>query len=135
MNMERASYWISLIAFCVVIAGWFVFAGTFLLRKKPAKTKDAVHAPRSWLGIVLQGVAYFPVWAVQRRPMFSLLVADLPALNIAFQIAAAALSASCVSLTIAAIREDTETVASEIDKVGSGFDLRSEEHTSELQSH
>src|SRR3546814_6531774 len=57
-----------------------------------------------------------------------------------------ALAADSMSNTIAAIREDTETVASEIDNVGQGFDAldgrlgslkhsaRSEEHTSELQS-
>ena len=37
-----------------------------------------------------------------------------------------ALAADSMSNTIAAIREDTETVASEIDKVGSGFDLLDE---------
>jgi protein-S-isoprenylcysteine O-methyltransferase Ste14 len=102
--MEQASYWISVAAFVTVIVGWVAFASAFLLRKKPAKSKDAVKAPKSWLGIALQGLAYFPVWAVRRTPMFSPFV-DSYALNIGLQIIAAALSISCVYLTMAAIKE------------------------------
>ena len=103
--MEQLSYWVSAAAFVIVIASWFVFASVFLLRKKPATTKDAVKAPKSWVGIALQGLAYFPVWAVQRRPMFSPFVGGSHELNIVLQVVAAALSVSCVILTMAAIKE------------------------------
>ncbi|HTH50893.1 MAG TPA: isoprenylcysteine carboxylmethyltransferase family protein [Pyrinomonadaceae bacterium] len=102
--MEQASYWISLAAFVTVISCWLVFAGTFLLRKKPAPSKDAVKAPKSWLGIALQGLAYLPVWALHRSPMFSPFVGSY-AVNIALQLIAALLSISSVYLTMTAIRE------------------------------
>lgn len=103
--MEQVSYWVSAAAFAIVIACWCVFAGTFLLRKKPPQTKDAINAPKSWLGIALQGIAYFPVWSVQRRPMFSPFVDGPYLLNIALQIVAATLAIVCVILTMAAIKE------------------------------
>lgn len=102
--MEQISYWVSAAAFSIVIVGWFGFATVFLLRKKPATSKDAVKAPKSWLGIALQGLAYFPVWALERRPMFSPFV-DSYAVNIGLQIIAAVLSISCVYLTMSAIKE------------------------------
>ncbi|MFL6374018.1 MAG: methyltransferase family protein [Pyrinomonadaceae bacterium] len=103
--MEEFSYFISAAAFAIVIISWIVFAATFLLRERPAKTKDTVSAPKSWLGIVLQGVAYLPVWALERRPVFSPFIDSLYILNIGFQLAAAALAIACVYLTMLAIRE------------------------------
>jgi len=103
--MEELSYWISILALAIVIICWIVFALAFLTRVKPPQTRDAVNAPKSWLGIVLQGLAYVPVWAVQRRPMFSPFVGDLDALNIALQVCAAAIAIACVYLTFASLRE------------------------------
>ena len=103
--MEQLSYWTSAAAFAIVIICWIAFAATFLLRAKPPQTRDAVKAPKSWLGIALQGCAYFPVWAVQRRPLFSPLIDNLYALNIALELIAAVLSISCLLLTISALRE------------------------------
>ena len=103
--MEQLSYWISAAAFATVITCWIIFAATFLLRKKPPRTKNAVNAPKSWLGIILQGIAYMPVWALQRRPVFSPFIDDLYGLNIAIQLLAVALAISCVVLTIKAVRE------------------------------
>ena len=103
--MEQISYYVSIGSLAVVIIGWLVFAGAFLLRKKPEKSPDTVNAPKSWLGIALQGLAYFPVWALQRSPRFSPFIGDSYTLNIALQILAAALSIGSVILTMAAIRE------------------------------
>jgi protein-S-isoprenylcysteine O-methyltransferase Ste14 len=103
--MKQISYYVSIAAFGIVIACWFAFAAAFLLRKKPAAAKDTVAAPKSWLGIILQGVAYVPVWALQRTPRFSPFIGDNYTVNILLQIAAAALSIFSVILTMSAIRE------------------------------
>lgn len=103
--MEEFSYWINAAAFVTVIACWIVFAAAFLRRAKPPKTRDAVKAPKSWLGIALQGLAYVPVWAVQRRPLFSPFVNDLYLVNVILQILAVATAIACVYLTFAALRE------------------------------
>jgi len=92
-------------AFAVVIVCWFVFAGAFILRKRPKHAKDAVKAPKSWLGLALQGTAYLPVWSVHRKPMFSPFIDDNCVLNIVLQMIAVLLSISSVILTMAAIRE------------------------------
>jgi len=103
--MEHLSHWTSAGALTIVIVCWIAFAATFLFRAKPPLTKDAVNAPKSWLGIVLQGFAYFPVWAIPRRPFFSPFVDSLYGLNIALQLLGAALSIVCVVLTIRAVQE------------------------------
>jgi len=71
MNIEQVSYYVSFAAFVIVIVSWFAFAAGFFLRKKPQTSPDAVKAPKSWAGLALQGISYAPVWAAQRRPMFS----------------------------------------------------------------
>ena len=103
--MEQISRYLSVIAFVVVIGCWFVFAGVFLLREKPKPAKDAVKAPKSWLGIALQGISYIPVWAVHRRPMFSPFIGENYVLNSIAQVLAIVLSVSSVLLTMSAIRE------------------------------
>src|SRR5437762_5663574 len=62
-NMEQTSFYAGAISFGIVILCWFVFAGTFLLRKKPESSKDAKHAPKSFIGIALQGVSFGIIWA------------------------------------------------------------------------
>jgi len=103
--MEQASYYVSMAAFVVVIACWFAFAGAFLLRQKPQAAPDAVKAPKSWLGIGLQGLSYAFVWALQRRPLFSPLIDGYYALNIILQMVAVLFSVSSVILTMFAIKE------------------------------
>lgn len=102
--MEQVSYYTSAGAFSVVIICWFAFLLTFLLRKKPEKAKDAVKLPKSWLGIALQGAAYAPVWITHRTSAFSPFVPSY-SINIALQIAAAALAIGAVFLTRSAIDE------------------------------
>jgi len=103
--MEQISYYVSIAAFAGVVMCWFVFAGAFLLRKKPSQAKDAVNAPKSWLGIGLQGVSYGLVWALHRTPMFSPFMDDNYSINIVLQVLAVILSIGSVFLTMSAIRE------------------------------
>ena len=104
MNIEQVSYYISMAATAAVVICWFLFGGVFVLRKKPKASPDAVKAPRSWAGFILQGVAYAPVWALQRRPMFSDLVPS-SMVNIILQVLAVIFAAGSVVLVTAAIRE------------------------------
>lgn len=103
--MEQISYYVSITAFGAVMACWFVFAGTFLLRRRSKSARDTVNAPRSWLGLVLQGVSYLPVWTWHRTPMFSPFVSESYSLNIVLQVVAAGLSIGSVFLAMSAVRE------------------------------
>jgi protein-S-isoprenylcysteine O-methyltransferase Ste14 len=103
--MEQISYYVSVAAFVVVIACWFGFAGTFLLRKKPESAKDSVRARKSFIGIGLQGLAYGLVWSLQRKPFLSPLIDGQYALNLILQIAAMLMSVAAVWMANSAIRE------------------------------
>ena len=92
-------------AFGSIILLWFGFAAIFLTRKKPSASTDATKAPRSWAGIILQSVAYMPVWAIRRVPVFSPLLGDYFILNIVLQVFAVILAATSVWLVMAAIKE------------------------------
>ena len=104
MNIEQVSYYVSFAAFAIVILSWFIFGGAFFLRKRPKASPDAVNAPRSWAGLVLQGLAYVPVWAAQRRPMFSDFIPN-DAANIAIQTLAVFCAAGSAFLALAAVKE------------------------------
>ncbi|HKB68028.1 MAG TPA: isoprenylcysteine carboxylmethyltransferase family protein [Pyrinomonadaceae bacterium] len=58
------------LVFVVVMICWFVFAGVFLLRKKPPSPPDQKREPASLFGVALQGMSYGLVWGV-RRPTFT----------------------------------------------------------------
>lgn len=104
-GMEQASYYLNLTSFAVVILMWLIFAGTFFLRKKPESAPDAKREPKSWLGIVLQGVGFGIVWAVQRTPFGSPVTEGQFALNIVLQAIAIALAVGSVWLATSAIKE------------------------------
>jgi protein-S-isoprenylcysteine O-methyltransferase Ste14 len=103
--MGPISYYVSIAAFVTVMVCWFVFAGSFLLRKKPKPARDAVNAPTSWLGIALQGLSYLPVWSLRRTPMFSPFAGDSDVFTIVLQVLAAILSIGSAFLAMSAIRE------------------------------
>jgi len=103
--MEVVSYYVNLISFAVVMVCWFVFAGTFLLRRKPESTHEAKREPSSLFGIVLQGLGFGIVWAVRRTPFASSLVDQQFAINIVLQIIAAAFAIGSMWLATAAIGE------------------------------
>ena len=105
MNLEQISYYVTAAAFSLIILLWFGFAAIFLTRKKPSASTDASKAPRSWAGIILQSVAYMPVWAIRRVPVFSPLFGDYFIVNIVLQVVAVILAAASVWLMMAAIKE------------------------------
>lgn len=103
--MEQFSNYVTIASFTIVIVCWFVFAGTFLLRKRPEAPPDQVNAPKSWVGLVLQGLSFGIVWSLHRTPLFSSFTGEYYTLNIICQILAVLVSISCVFLTMAAIKE------------------------------
>jgi protein-S-isoprenylcysteine O-methyltransferase Ste14 len=102
--MEQFSFIASVAAFAVVIICWCLFAGLFMFRKKPEASPDKEKAPRSFLGIALQAVAFALVWALHRSPVFSNFVPD-DLINIVFQLLAAAISITSVLIAMSAIKE------------------------------
>jgi len=50
-------------AFYTVIACWWIFALTFWLRKRPPRARETKRDWTSFIGMVLQGAAYFCVWS------------------------------------------------------------------------
>ncbi len=105
MTTEQISYYANLASFGVVIILWFIFAGTFLLRKKPESAPDAKRAPASWIGLVLQGLGFGIVWAVRRTPFASPFIDEQFSANIALQIISILLAIWSVWLASSAIRE------------------------------
>jgi protein-S-isoprenylcysteine O-methyltransferase Ste14 len=102
--MEQSSYYVTATAFSILIVCWFAFAWTFLLRKKPQAAPDKVKAPKSFFGIVLQGLGFGLVWSLRRTPVFSPFVPNYT-VNVLLQLLAPTLSISCVLLAMSAIRE------------------------------
>lgn len=68
--MRRSFELLPTLVFVVVMICWFVFAGVFLLRKKPPSPPDRKREPASLFGVALQGVSFGLVWGV-RRSMFT----------------------------------------------------------------
>src|SRR4030095_10635863 len=62
------------LVFVIVMICWFVFVGTFLLRKKPPSPPDEKRAPGSLIGVAFQGISFGVVWGVHRKA-FSPIVA------------------------------------------------------------
>jgi protein-S-isoprenylcysteine O-methyltransferase Ste14 len=76
-----------------VILCWFVFAGIFLLRKRPPEALEAKRDRFATLGIVLQMCAYFLVWFQPPRRSFLPPVAALSGiLGIVFSVCTVALA-------------------------------------------
>ena len=103
--MEQISFYASAVGFVLVIALWILFGSVFLLRKKPEATIDGAKAPRSYVGLVLQGVGFGPVWFVRRMPMFSEYFSGQHVANIVLQVLAVAVAAFSVWFAMSAIRE------------------------------
>ncbi len=105
MSAEQISYYATAGAFVTIVLLWFGFAATFLTRSRPGSSTDAAKAPRSWVGLILQSVAYMPVWAIRRVPVFSPLIDSYYVLNIVLQIVAVVLGGVSVWLVMAAVKE------------------------------
>lgn len=103
--MEQISYYVSAASFVLVIVCWFIFAGTFLLRKKPKSSPEKIRAPKSFIGIALQGVSFGLVWALHRTPVFSPFIDSQYVLNIILQVLAVLLAGASVWMANSAIKE------------------------------
>ena len=90
------------VAVVVVLACWFVFVLTFLLRKAPV-TSDRKRDPSSIFGIVLQGLSLLLVWVV-RRPLFTPFLNSSKALAGVFEIIAVVAAIAAILLVIAAVK-------------------------------
>lgn len=104
--MQQISFYANAISLAIVILMWLVFAPIFLLRKKSAESApDAKRAPKSFVGIALQGVAFGLVWSVRRSPFFSPFIDNQYVLNTFLQVSAVLLAFASVWMANAAIRE------------------------------
>jgi protein-S-isoprenylcysteine O-methyltransferase Ste14 len=90
------------IARLFVILCWLGFFLPFLGRKKPARGKTERRAPVSQIGIVLQGLSFFPVWFFQARMFPSAALPELVLL--VFCALAMLLAFGSVWMAVAAIR-------------------------------
>jgi protein-S-isoprenylcysteine O-methyltransferase Ste14 len=64
------------LTFAMVMICWFVFAGVFLLRKKPPSPPDSKREPTSIIGLALQGASYGLIWGVRREPFTPIIAGD-----------------------------------------------------------
>lgn len=103
--MEQISYYASIVSFGIIIICWFFFAATFLLRKKTESAKESRRAPKSFIGIALQGVSFGLVWSLHRAPIFSPFIDNQYFLNVLLQILAACLAIGSVWMAKSAIKE------------------------------
>jgi protein-S-isoprenylcysteine O-methyltransferase Ste14 len=90
------------LVFVMVMICWFVFAGAFLLRKKPPSPPDRKREPGSLFGVALQGVSYGIVWGV-RRPMFTPIFRNSAPVSIVASVLAIGVAVGSVWLVVAAV--------------------------------
>lgn len=93
---------LTLVARVVVLACWFVFVLTFMLRKPPV-TFDRKRDPSSILGVVLQGLSLLIVWVVW-RPGFTSFVPFSKAIAGILEIIAMVSAIGSILLIILAVR-------------------------------
>lgn len=94
---------IELAGLSVVLLAWFVFALTFVLRKRPPKAPVAKRDPASRWGIALQALAYAVLWTFQKWFLPSMISAPL-AVQDGLAILAGPLAIVSAWLAIAAVR-------------------------------
>jgi len=88
-----------------VILCWLVFAGIFLLRKRPPKAQEAKRDKVATLGIALQMCAYFPVFFQPPwQPFLPALAALSGIVGIVFSVSTVAVAAGSGWLIEAAVR-------------------------------
>jgi len=66
------------LVFVVVMICWFVFAGVFLLRKKPSSPPDQKRDRGSLIGVALQVMSYGIVWGVHRTAFTPIVSGNRP---------------------------------------------------------
>ena len=96
---------LALVTLLGVILCWIVFAGIFLLRKRPPKETEAKRDRRALLGVFLQMCGYFLVWFQPPGTRFLPPVAALSGvLGIVFAVFTISLAAVSVWLMKSAVR-------------------------------
>ena len=85
-----------------VLLNWIVFGLAFLLHKKPPEAPEAKKDSRSLFGIVLQGVGFALVWALQRTH-FTPVVPMPQFAEILVALVTMAISAASVWISLAAV--------------------------------
>src|SRR5678815_4630984 len=99
----KASMDMPTLVLVMVMVGWFVFALTFLLRKKPAAAPDSKRDRGSIPGVLLQALSYAIIWTV-RRPLVSPFVSFSKTLALALGIVAIASAIVSVFTVMTAVR-------------------------------
>lgn len=89
------------LAFVAVMICWFVFAGVFLLRKKPPSPPDSKREPSSIAGLALQGVSYGLIWGVRRGPFTPIVAGSETRKLVAFAASAFAIGLAIFSVWFA----------------------------------
>ena len=103
--METISFYANIVSLSILMICWIAFAIRFFLWKKPASAPDAKRSNVSIIGIILQGLGFSAVWAIQRTPFFSPFIAEQFSANLFFQISAIILSFVSIWLAVSAIAE------------------------------
>ena len=88
--------------FGIVMICWFVFAATFLLRKRPPSTQEKRRDNAARFGMALEGLAFACVWTFRRPFSVSIFPSDL-SLEIAvgfFTVALAIVSTVLVNVDV-----------------------------------
>lgn len=87
----------------IVTLCWFVFAATFLIRKRPPVASDQKRDRGSIVGVVLQGLSYAFVWGA-RRPMSTPILSAGKVVEIVLSVIAVAAAILSVWIVMAAVK-------------------------------
>jgi protein-S-isoprenylcysteine O-methyltransferase Ste14 len=94
---------IAMVVLALVFLSWLVFFGIFVTHKRPPHQEAVKQDRRSSIGILLQGVGFFFVWAIQ-RPQFSPIVPMPPVVEVLVGALTVAVAAGSVWLVLIAVR-------------------------------
>ena len=99
----KASMDMPTLVLVMVMVCWFVFALTFILRKKPAAAPDSKRDRGSIPGVFLQALSYAIIWTV-RRPFVSPFVSFSKTLALVLGIVAIVSAIVSVFIVMAAVK-------------------------------
>ena len=92
------------IAFYGVITCWWAFALTFVLRKREKQTRAIRRDPSSYLGLLVQAIAYFIIWFTPLRRREFVRAAGSEWVGWTIVVVSIALAAASVGLVVWAAR-------------------------------